>query len=101
MVYLLLYEVVDDYVQKRAPFRQSHLALASRLVERGDLLLGGAFEEPVDRAVILFRSQEAAEFFVQRDPYVQNGLVTKWAIRRWNTVAGSLLDQCDEQSFQQ
>lgn len=92
MHFLLIYEVVDDYVAKRAPFRAEHLQLANNATVRGDLLLGGALAEPVDRAMLLFRSQEAAEEFANHDPYIQNGLVLKWSIRQWNTVAGSLLD---------
>ena len=92
MHFLLIYEVVDDYVAKRAPFRAEHLQLAKNATVRGDLLLGGALAEPVDRAMLLFRSQEAAEEFANHDPYIQNGLVLKWSIRQWNTVAGSLLD---------
>lgn len=94
MHFLLLYEVVDDYVTRRAPFRQQHLALAGEATARGELLLGGALAEPVDRAVLLFRGPgpEAAESFARNDPYVQNGLVTHWTVRQWNTVAGSLLE---------
>lgn len=91
MHYLLLYEVVDNYVERRTPFRQQHLALAGKAVQQGELLLGGALDEPADGAVLLFRSQEAADSFAKSDPYVHNGLITKWTIRKWNTVAGSLL----------
>ena len=93
MHYLLLYEVVEDYVAKRAPFRERHLALASEAVRNDELLLGGAFAEPADGAVLLFRSQSAAEAFANNDPYVHNGLITKWTVRKWNTVAGSLLER--------
>jgi uncharacterized protein len=92
MHYLLLYEVVDDYVTKRAPFRDQHLTLAGAAVKEGELLLGGALADPADGAVLLFRSQAAAEAFAKADPYVHNGLITKWTVRKWNTVAGSLLN---------
>jgi hypothetical protein len=41
--------------------------------------------------VILFQgdSPAAAEAFVAADPYVRNGLVTRWRIRPWTTVVGS------------
>ena len=92
MHYLLLYEVVDDYVTKRAPFRDQHLALAGEAAKAGELLLGGALAEPADGAVLLFRSKSAAEAFANSDPYVHNGLITKWTVRKWNTVAGSFLN---------
>ena len=88
--FLLIYEVVDDYVTRRMPFRQQHLALAEQATERGELVLGGALADPVDRAILLFRgpSREVAESFAMKDPYVHNGLVQTWSVREWTTVAG-------------
>ena len=88
--YLLIYDVVDDYVQRRTPFRQEHLGLAHAAVDRGELVLGGALANPADGAVLLFRgdSPAAAEAFAQADPYVRNGLVTRWRVREWTTVIG-------------
>jgi len=90
MHYLLFYDVADDFVAKRAPFRGSHLALVRQSWERGELVLAGALADPADGAVLVFRgpSPEAAEAFAQADPYVKNGLVTGWRIRRWTTVVG-------------
>jgi uncharacterized protein YciI len=95
MYYLLLYEVVDDYPARRAPLREAHLRLARQAVERGELVLAGAFEDPVDGAALVFRAADAAvvEDFVSKDPYVTAGLVTRWRLRRWNVVVGSQLDQ--------
>ena len=94
MHYLLLYEVVDGYVERRAPFRGEHLAVAQAAVGRGELLLGGALADPVDGAVLLFRgdSPAVAEAFAAADPYVKNGLVTEWRVRPWTTVVGTLLE---------
>lgn len=94
MHYLLFYEVVDDYVNRRAPFRLAHLALAREAVARGELVLGGAFADPPDGAVLLFRgpSPAVAESFVAHDPYVQNGLIRRWYVREWTTVVGALAE---------
>ncbi|MBI2187672.1 MAG: YciI family protein [Acidobacteria bacterium] len=94
MHYLLFYEVVDDYVNRRARFRAAHLALARGAVARGDLVLGGAFANPPDGAVLLFRgtSPAVAEAFAREDPYVKNGLVTRWYVREWTTVVGELAE---------
>ena len=88
--YLLIYDVVDDYVQRRTPLRQEHLGLARVAVDRGELVLGGALANPADGAVLLFRgdSPAAAEAFARADPYVRNGLVTRWRVREWTTVIG-------------
>ena len=90
MHYLLIYQVADDYLQRREQWRGSHLALAQAAVERGELILGGALTDPADQAVLLFEtaSPEAVERFAQSDPYVLNGLVQSWRVRPWLTVVG-------------
>jgi uncharacterized protein YciI len=90
MHYLLFYDVVSDYVERRAAYRAEHLALAKNAVARGDLVLGGALGEPVDQSVLLFSgdSPAVAEAFAKADPYVTNGIVTKWRVRPWTTVVG-------------
>ena len=87
---LLLYDVVPDYVERRAAFRADHLALAQAAHARGELVLGGALADPVDGAVLLFRgdSPAPAEAFAAADPYVTHGLVTRWRVREWTTVVG-------------
>jgi uncharacterized protein YciI len=90
MHYLLFYDVVPDYAGRRLPFRAAHLAHGRAAVERGELLLAGALADPVDGAVLLFQgdSPAAAEAFAAADPYVTNGLVTRWRVRPWTTVVG-------------
>ncbi|HEV8510792.1 MAG TPA: YciI-like protein [Gemmatimonadales bacterium] len=90
MHYLLLYDVVPDYASKRKAFRAAHLEYAWRAVERGELLLAGALANPIDGAILLFcgASPEIAERFAAQDPYVLNGLVTRWRVREWTTVVG-------------
>jgi uncharacterized protein YciI len=90
MHYLLMYNVVDDYVTRRAPYRRDHVARAREAEARGELVLAGAFAKPADGAVFLFRgdSPRAAEEFAKSDPYVLNGLVTRWWVREWTTVVG-------------
>jgi len=89
---ILFYDVVDDYVEKRAKFREAHLQLARQAHARGELLLAGALAEPVDGAVLVFQgsSPEAAEAFANSDPYVLNGLVKAWRVRKWTTVIGNI-----------
>jgi uncharacterized protein len=90
MHYLLFYEVGEDYVSRRAEFREAHLQKAWEASERGELVLGGALADPVDGAVLLFKgdSAEVAEKFARADPYVTNGAVKRWHVREWTTVAG-------------
>jgi len=90
MHYLLFYEAAPDYVERRGALRAAHLALARAAVARGELLLGGAFADPVDGALLLFQGESAAvaEDFARVDPYVTQGLVTRWRVREWTTVVG-------------
>jgi len=91
MHYLLFYEVGDDYISRRAQFREAHLEKAWKASEGGKLVLAGALANPVDGAVLLFKgdSPEVAEQFARTDPYVTNGLVKRWYVREWTTVAGA------------
>lgn len=90
MHYVLTYELCSDYLDRRGEFRDAHLGYAWNAVEKGFLLLGGAFDSPADRAMLLFEtdSPEVVEEFARSDPYVMAGLVVGWGVRRWNTVVG-------------
>lgn len=90
MHYLLLYDFAADYLERRAAWRTEHLRLAWDAQRRGDLILAGALADPVDGGVLLFGgdSPQAAEQFAAADPYVKQGLVTRWRVRQWNTVVG-------------
>ena len=90
MHYLLFYDYVENIIERRAPHREAHLKLAGEAHKRGEVLMGGAFADPVDGAVLLFGTEDATvvEEFVRKDPYVINGLVTRWRIRPWNVVIG-------------
>src|SRR5215472_15956282 len=68
--YALIYETVDDYVARRAEFREMHLRIAREARERGDLILAGAFNDPVDRALLVFRVDDKSkvEDFARKDP---------------------------------
>jgi uncharacterized protein len=92
--YALIYDVIDDYVEQRQQFRHLHLAVAQDATERGELILGGAFGDPVDGALLIFRGADSsvAEDFARNDPYVVNGLVTRWRVRPWSVVIGTAFD---------
>jgi uncharacterized protein YciI len=90
MYYVLTYKTVDDYVRRRAPFREAHLAHARASHERGELFLAGALADPPDTAILVFRTSEksVAEDFARNDPYVMAGLITDWSVRPWTVVIG-------------
>jgi uncharacterized protein YciI len=86
--YLLLYDYVEKAVERRAPYREEHLRLARKAHERGELVMAGAFTDPVDGAAFVFEGDDpsAAESFIESDPYVANGIVTGWRLRPWTVV---------------
>jgi uncharacterized protein YciI len=70
--------------------RALHVAYARRSIARGELVLGGAFANPPDGALLLFTADSPAvvERFATSDPYVTGGLVRAWKVREWSTVVG-------------
>ncbi len=90
MYYMLLYEVVDNYIERRAAFREAHLKLAREANGRDELIMAGAFADPVDGAALVFQTEDrsVAERFAQNDPYVKGGLVKAWKVRKWDVVIG-------------
>lgn len=90
MHYLLVYELASDYLERRAQFRKEHLEIAWQSAGRGELVIAGALEDPTDTAILMFNtaSEKVPAAFAEADPYVRNGLVKKWSVRRWNTVVG-------------
>ncbi len=90
MYLALIYELVDDYLERRTAHRAEHLALARAASERGELVLAGAFADPPDGALLVFEGADpsVAERFAAADPYVRHGLVTRWRVREWTVVVG-------------
>ena len=90
MHFLLIYEFVPDYLERRPLHRTEHLRFAWEAHRRGELVMAGALADPVDGAVLFFQGEnaEAARAFAEMDPYVRAGLVKRWSVRPWTTVVG-------------
>lgn len=88
--WMLFYQTVPDHAERRAPHRALHLQKAWEAHERGELVLGGAFPEGDVNAALLFRGEgpDVARAFAEADPYVTEGLVTRWWVSEWITVVG-------------
>jgi len=76
-------------VNKRTPFRPTHLKEVRDAHARGELIMAGALGEPAG-AMLIFRAADRSvpENFAKADPYVKEGLVTKWTVRPWTVVVG-------------
>ncbi|MDV3457941.1 YciI-like protein [Sphingomonas sp. HF-S4] len=88
--YIVFLEFSDNFEGRRAAFRNDHLTKAWAAVDRGELVLAGALANPVDEGIFLFAGDgpDAAQKFVDEDPYINNGLVRSWRIREWATTVG-------------
>jgi len=89
--FLLLYDYVPDYLERRGALRPAHMALAKAAVERGEMVLAGACTDegpPIGVLVFKAEARGVVEDFARADPYVREGLVTDWRVREWTTVMG-------------
>jgi hypothetical protein len=87
MKFVLLYEATDD-VRAKVPLHiEAHRALWKQFRSAGELLMVGPFtDEPAGGAMGVFAARDAAERFVNADPFVSHGVVATWTIREWNEV---------------
>ena len=90
MYWLLFYDYAADYMERRGPIRPEHFAWALEFRDRGELIIAGAYGDPADGAVLVFKSLTAdtVEQFVAGDPYRRDGLVTGYRIRERTVVLG-------------
>jgi uncharacterized protein len=81
--YVLFYESGD--LSLAAGNFPAHQATYTEFMARGVLLSLGPFTDR-SGSIAVFATQEAAEEFVAADPFVANGVISKWHIREWREV---------------
>jgi uncharacterized protein len=85
MKYVLLYEATVDFRSKVPLHLEAHRALWKQFHSAGQLLMVGPFTDaPAGGAMGVFTTRDAAERFVQADPFVSHGVVARWTIREWS-----------------
>jgi uncharacterized protein YciI len=70
---------------------QAHVARTKQLHEQGSVLMAGAFvPQPGEglQTMAVCPSREEAEELARGDPFVKNGLVSRWSIREWHDMFG-------------
>ena len=84
----LFYDYVEDVVEKRAPLRDEHLALARAWKDDGRIVMAGALGSPPTGALFVFLVDDPAQIdeFVAADPYVSGAIVTAHRVMAWNVV---------------
>lgn len=90
MYYILQYTLCSDYLDRRKSFRASHFDYLTPYHDSGQLMLGGAYDDPTNGAMLLFKVGDTGiiEDFAKNDPYVRGGVVINWEIRKWNIAIG-------------
>ena len=87
--YLLYYKYVEGILEKRAPHRPGHLALATELFNKGLLTHAGAHGDATGACFVFDCPDESTvQGFVDNDPYVANGLVPEYSIKEWMLAVG-------------
>jgi uncharacterized protein YciI len=84
---VVLYHSSPDVLERAPAHMAAHGELIDEFHAAGDLLLIGTFGDPVlEGAMCVFRTREAAETWVRKDPFVTEGLVARYEIRTWNEI---------------
>jgi uncharacterized protein len=86
--YLLLYDYVEDILQRRAPYREEHLERIKAGRDAGEVVMAGPLGDPPRGAAFVFQGvdEEKVESFARQDPYVRAGLVPAWHAMRWSVL---------------
>jgi len=86
MKVVMFYEVAPEGLSKAKANIEAHRARLNEFHSKGVLLMAGPFANPAEGALGIFTSKKDAEEFIQGDPFVINGVVSKWRLVEWNEV---------------
>lgn len=88
MYYALVYTLHPDYFTKRESHRPAHFDYVKTYLAKDQFVMGGAFEKVEDGALLIFDvdDENIITEFAKNDPYVINGVVTAWQIKKWNVA---------------
>src|SRR5579859_7001507 len=82
----LKYGSFSEAQQKAAADIAAHVARSKQLHAQGKVIMAGAFldrpEESLSTMAVCI-SREAAEEYIQGDPFLIKGMVSNWYIREW------------------
>ena len=80
------YEMTPDALSKVMVHYPAHRARLDEFHARGVLLAAGPLGNPPEGALAVFTTRDAAEEFINGDPFVINGIVSKWRLVEWNAA---------------
>ena len=84
---VVFYERSSDVtVEKVMEIYPRHKHLVDIFSTEGKVLAIGAFASPTDGSMGVFKERISAEEFVNQDPFVKEGIVSKVTIKEWNEI---------------
>lgn len=86
MKYVMIYETNPEKLSLAQAHFKAHRARLDEFHAKGTLLMAGPYQNPMEGALGVFTSREAAVEFIQGDPFVMNGVVKEPIVRAWNEV---------------
>lgn len=83
--FVLFYEMAEAGLELAPLHFPAHERRLDEFQARGELLAVGAFADPVaDGSMAIFTTREAAELFVDGDPFRIEGVIRKWTVKEWH-----------------
>ena len=81
--FMLTYAYVPEMERRRQTYRAAHLGNLAAAHERGFLKFAGAFNDPVDGAILLFEADNPGQIFdwMATDPYNHESLIRSATVR--------------------
>ena len=86
MKYVLRYETAPDGLEKAMELFEAHRARWGEYAATGTLIAIGPYSDPSLGALAVFTTREAAEGFAAGDPFVEQGVISRWEVLEWNEV---------------
>jgi uncharacterized protein YciI len=80
---VLIYEMGNATMDQVMAVFPKHKAVMEPLVEKKEIIGIGPFDGGKNGSMGIFKSREAAEAFVKVDPFVLEGVVSKYTIYDW------------------
>lgn len=85
--WVLFYDSADDVRAKAPAHFPAHLVRLQEFTRRGELLMVGTFADPQsDGSMAIFTTREAAEEFVEGDPFRIHQVIRAWRVLEWNDM---------------
>ena len=83
---VVFYDMAPGALAKLKDHFPAHRARLDAFHARGVLIGAGPLGNPPEGAMAIFSAREAAEEFVQGDPFVTEGLVARWRAVEWHAA---------------